>query len=322
MTLPRPTRLLLAFALSLLAASSASAPPAHAANRAATQALTTAGCGHSWTPGSSVTGSLAFGGLQRTYLLHVPKGYTPGTPLPLVLNLPGTGMTAQDEQMLSRMTTAADTSNFIVVYPNGSGSPLGWDIYAPGTRLWATSPYSNADDVAYLGALVTSLESQLCVDTTRIDVTGMSLGAVMAYHLACSNTPWLAAIAPVAGLMPQTQLTCAMAHPTPLVAFNGQKDPLVPYNGVGLIASIPQSVGYWAKADGCPATAQTAFNQGDAVETAYSPCPGGADTDLYTITDGGHTWPGGTPLPWLGATSTTINATALMAAFFQAHPLH
>ncbi len=38
--------------------------------------------------------------------------------------------------------------------------------------------------------------------------------------------------------------------------------------------------------------------------------------------DGGHTWPGGTPLPWLGVTSTTINASALIGTFVATHPLH
>lgn len=330
MSVTRSARLLFSTVLFLVTAV-ASATPAltHAAvrsttrssHRTTTRAVATTGCGRAWTPGSTADGTLSIGGVQRTYLLHVPKGYTPTTPLPLVLNLPGTGMNALDEQVLSRMSAAAGADGFIVVYPNGSGSPLGWDVYAPNSPLWATGAYKNADDVAYLTALVSSLEGQLCVDSSRIDVTGMSLGAVMAYHLACSNTPWLAAIAPVAGLMPQSQGSCALAHPTPLLAFNGQSDPLVPYNGIGLISPIPQSVGYWARANGCPSVGQTGFSQGDVVETVYSHCPNGADTQLYTITDGGHTCPGGTPLPWLGATTTVINATALMYAFFMAHPL-
>jgi len=44
---------------------------------------------------------------------------------------------------------------------------------------------------------------------------------------------------------------------------------------------------------------------------------------LYTIEGGGHTWPGGTPLPeWLlGPMSRSVDATRLMWAFFRAHPV-
>jgi polyhydroxybutyrate depolymerase len=44
---------------------------------------------------------------------------------------------------------------------------------------------------------------------------------------------------------------------------------------------------------------------------------------LYTIQGGGHTWPGGKPLPewFVGRTSRSINATSQMWEFFREHPL-
>jgi polyhydroxybutyrate depolymerase len=44
---------------------------------------------------------------------------------------------------------------------------------------------------------------------------------------------------------------------------------------------------------------------------------------LYTIQGGGHTWPGGTPLPkwFVGSTTRSISATSLMWSFFSVHPL-
>jgi len=44
---------------------------------------------------------------------------------------------------------------------------------------------------------------------------------------------------------------------------------------------------------------------------------------LYTIKGGGHTWPGGQPLPewFVGRTSNSIDASSLMWAFFRAHRL-
>jgi polyhydroxybutyrate depolymerase len=42
---------------------------------------------------------------------------------------------------------------------------------------------------------------------------------------------------------------------------------------------------------------------------------------LYSIIGGGHTWPGAIPLPKFGLTTTQINASATIWAFFAAHPL-
>jgi polyhydroxybutyrate depolymerase len=54
-------------------------------------------------------------------------------------------------------------------------------------------------------------------------------------------------------------------------------------------------------------------------------CRSRADVELYRIAGGGHTWPGSRFSSAIGAfvgpTTTSIEADALMWAFFQAHPL-
>jgi len=44
---------------------------------------------------------------------------------------------------------------------------------------------------------------------------------------------------------------------------------------------------------------------------------------LYTVEGGGHTWPGGKPLPeWIvGRTTREINASSVLWEFFVEHPL-
>jgi polyhydroxybutyrate depolymerase len=53
----------------------------------------------------------------------------------------------------------------------------------------------------------------------------------------------------------------------------------------------------------------------------YSDCDEGAEVIFYTIIGGGHTWPGGTPIPVVGKTSRDIDATEAMWDFFQAFRL-
>ena len=61
----------------------------------------------------------------------------------------------------------------------------------------------------------------------------------------------------------------------------------------------------------------------DVTRRAYTDCAGDAAVVLYTIRGGGHTWPGGTPMPewFVGRTSRSINATSEMWEFFREHPL-
>jgi polyhydroxybutyrate depolymerase len=61
----------------------------------------------------------------------------------------------------------------------------------------------------------------------------------------------------------------------------------------------------------------------DVTRRAYPGCAGGADVVLYTLRGVGHQWPGGAPLPewFVGPAGPGLDATSLMWAFFQAHPL-
>lgn len=55
----------------------------------------------------------------------------------------------------------------------------------------------------------------------------------------------------------------------------------------------------------------------------YTDCAENASVVLYTIKNGGHTWPGGMLLPeWtLGKTSYDIDANRVMWKFYLEHPL-
>jgi poly(3-hydroxybutyrate) depolymerase len=63
---------------------------------------------------------LTFGGLQRSYIVHVPAGVSKSAPV--VINLHGGGSNAEQQQKFSGMDAVADREHFIVVYPNGTGS--------------------------------------------------------------------------------------------------------------------------------------------------------------------------------------------------------
>ena len=52
----------------------------------------------------------------------------------------------------------------------------------------------------------------------------------------------------------------------------------------------------------------------------YRNCGVGTAVVLYTVTDGGHTWPGAADVPDAGITTHEIDASDLILEFFETHP--
>jgi polyhydroxybutyrate depolymerase len=97
-------KLLLVLAVGLtvavLPAPANAAPPGGVINRP----VPATGCGRRppAPAGTSITKTVVSGGLERTYLLHLPGGYRPGRPTPLILSFHGRTRTSEyQEQCLS-----------------------------------------------------------------------------------------------------------------------------------------------------------------------------------------------------------------------------
>ena len=271
-----------------------------------------------------------FDGKVRTAIVHVPTGYAPPAPVPLVVNMHGSQSTALQQEVLTGMDTTADTDTFIVVYPQGdipAGAGYEWNV--PGQPLvgGAAVPAGSPNDVSFIEQLVSSLEQRYCIDPSRVYATGFSGGARTASQLACDSSGVFAAVAAVSGLRRATP--CPTGRPVPIIAFHGTADPVDPYGGHGeayWTYSVPQAARYWAAQDGCSTSAATSKPDPGVTLTAYGHCRGGAVVELYTISGEGHEWPGGPTLPasltrLLGAQSDAISADNVMWAFFAAHPL-
>ncbi len=251
--------------------------------------------------------SLTHDGLIRTYNLHLPAGYDPDSLYPLVINLHGLGSNAYEEEVYTGFDNVADTGGFVVVYPNG----------IDGT--WNISQTNGTDDVGFISALIDTVDSQYNIDLERVYATGMSMGGFMSYRLACELSDRIAAIAPVAGL--QAFSPCNPGRPVPVVHFHGTADDVVPYIGV------PSTIDGWVDHDACPATPVVTdlpdINTTDnsTVTTYYyGPCEESTEVILYSINNGGHTWPGATIL--IGVTNQDIKASNEIWKFFRKFTIH
>jgi polyhydroxybutyrate depolymerase len=252
---------------------------------------------------------------SRSALVHIPPGYDPTQPTPLVLNFHGYAGSPTQEEGLTLMDARSDASGFLLVYPQGTGTIESWNAGA----CCGTAAQSNLDDVGFIGTLLDTLEAKLCVDTKRVFATGMSNGGFLSHRLGCELADRIAAIAPVAGVMGIP--SCNPSRPVPVIEFHGTSDSIVPYDGDPSIdyASVADTIAGWVQRDGCQGAATTTYSKGDATCVTYGQCSAGAEVTLCTISGGGHTWPGGTPFPLLGNTSTDISATDALWAFFQKH---
>jgi polyhydroxybutyrate depolymerase len=299
---------------------SSTLPPsgsADAATATGSGSATPASCtGKAALSGDSVW-TLTSGGIPRVVDLHVPPGYDPTTPIPIVLNFHGFTSDPIQEEVLSLMDPEADAANFIVLYPLGTGAPLSWNAGA----CCGTAAATGVDDIQFVRDILDQASAQLCVDSKRVYATGMSNGGFLTHRIGCELADRFAAIAPVAGVLGVP--TCTPSRPVPVMHFHGTADPLVPWNGSSVLGfiSVPDSIAGWVARDHCTGSPVQTYSHGDASCSSYQQCDGGAEVTLCTIDGGGHTWPGGTPVPSLGYTSTDLSATDAMWTFFAAHPM-
>jgi polyhydroxybutyrate depolymerase len=260
------------------------------------------------------TRALASGGLDRSYILHVPPAYDGETPAPLVVALHGFASDAASLAAYAQLPAAADANDFVLALPEAASLPERWNSGGPVT--------GDTDDVAFLTAVLDEIDAELCIDSGAVFVVGYSNGGGMAQRLACGDPTRFSAIGVVGG----AYVECP--PDVPVIAFHGTLDPIVPYEGgTSVLGGTPvqfynvrRALSEWAGALGCdrlPVISRPA----DTVELSTFPrCRAGdGEALLYAVIGGGHTWPGAEDAPFLGMTTHAIDATDLMWVFFSSH---
>lgn len=262
---------------------------------------------------------------KRSYLLYVPESYDAAKPTPLVIVIHGFAQWPAHQAQVSVWNDLADEEGFIVVYPSGTSFPKHWrangDIKGSG---------SLSIDTQFISDLIDHLEKQYLIDPMRIYANGLSNGGGMSYLLSCELSGRIAAIGSVAGAYLYPLDECTPQRPVPLIVFHGTADPVVPYLGGPSrsfnvpFPNIPAWVKGYALHNQCAPAPEIFPSSGNDISGMhYSGCSQGAEVIFYTIAGGGHSWPGGNPIPkWIvGNTSQSISATQLMWEFFQTHPM-
>ncbi len=267
-------------------------------------------------------GSFVSSGEKREYLLYVPRTYDRRRPTPLVISMHGAGLWGAAQKETSQWNALADSERFIVVYPSGVGGN--------GVRVWRAEPGPGlVKDVSFISELIDTLKASYNIDSTRIYANGLSNGGGMSFVLSCTLSDRIAAVGMVAAAQTLPWSWCTDHRAVPMIAFHGTADTAIPYNGgVSWIStrpfpSTPKWAANWARRNRCGANAVDSAVAADVTRRTYMNCADNAAVVLYTVRAGGHTWPGGGPLPewFVGRTTRSIDATRLMWSFFIEHPL-
>ncbi len=249
--------------------------------------------------------SVVSGGVERSALVHVPATIPTGVPVPLLLALHGAYGSGSGMQSYSGFSNLADADDFIVAYPSTAG------------RFWNISATVNqANDVAFIGALIATLEATMCIDTSRVFAAGVSNGAGMVALLACSLSTQLAGIAAVAGDYDNLP-PCHLRRAVPLLEIHGTADQIAAYRGKSGRASangLPPFVNAWATRDGCAGAPTSRAVGPRTVLFQWGRCARGSTVEHIRITGGRHQWPGATP-PDPGPRAT-ICASCTIWSFF------
>lgn len=122
-------------------------------------------------PTNKMPQTLTIGGIERTYILDLPKDFSATKPYGIIFGFHGRTNTNTQVRNYTRLHNGQ--TNFITVYPQAI-------IVPDGTHNW-----SNAANIEFIDQLLANLSTSYCIDRTKIFAVGHSLGGWFAQKAAC-----------------------------------------------------------------------------------------------------------------------------------------
>lgn len=199
-------------------------------------------------------------------------------------------------------------------------------------------PFSDADDVGFLRALVGELVAAGMVDPDRVFFAGPSIGGMMALRMLCEAPDLTAGVAVAIAAQPEGLACPEDGPPRPALFLHGDADPLVPPEGGRLggdallvrdrggLRSAAETAALLAARNGCDGFVEREIGRpppGDETRAFRRDYEGCAAPLVHIVVEGGgHTWPGTRSFAaqrlFVGETSLAISATREIERFLEA----
>lgn len=225
----------------------------------------------------------------------------------------------------SEMNEAADRAGDAIVYADGTGPFPYWGLTWNAVSCCGSAAEKKVDDIGFSGAIVHSLVDAGFADATRVYAAGFSAGGMLALRLACTSSRTYAAVADVAGAMPDT--ACVPARPVPVLLIQGEDDSdlrddqsvdkhrkVHPWS-----TALEKALTFWGRVGGC-GSSTLRDTTASYIRLRAGSCPEGEEVTLVTVHDHPHAWPGGRPA-WVFGTrpAPAPNASEMLLDFFARH---
>lgn len=214
-------------------------------------------------------------GTEREYILTLPDDYDPEHPYRLIFGFHGAMYDAEwvangEEPLTGPYFGMQEESGGEAIFVAGQALPGSW---------------SNTDgrDLAYVEALLASLEAELCIDESRVFAAGFSMGGIMTVRIGCALGDVFRAIAPMSPSLPTD---CAeSSEPVAYWSSHGESDmTITPESGT-------QALGEFLERNGCTEASAPSSPEGCV---SYEDCSDGNPVSRCLF-DGAHV-----PAPFAG----------------------
>ena len=246
-------------------------------------------------------GEIYSGGFQRDYIYFKPSSAPENCPLVFVCH--GYGGSAQDIMNYSHFNDLAIEYGFAVCYPQGIEDSYGSTFFNVGYDFQNNE---TVDDVAFLEDLISLFSADNSIDSDKVFCTGMSNGGDFCYLLACEASESFRGVAPISGMIMQDIMDdCTPSQNVGILEIHGTQDNITYYNGDvnnqdgwGAYPSIPATIDFFVDLYGLALNSTGNFpnissNDGSTVSyQKYGVEDECAKVWLYTVSGGGHDWPG------------------------------
>jgi predicted esterase len=214
---------------------------------------------HALTPGAFNAFQYDDGaGNTLYYQLWVPAGYDPQddtVTYPLLVALHGAGNRRNDNPMptgdpVQTSVNAYPTRAFVTAEAQAIQPHFILHPWCPQNKQWVDQNFGSgnynlnsmpiSDPMrAVLGIIDGLLAGDLPIDPDRVAITGFSMGGYGSFDAAARRPGLFSAVAPVAGSGPEPQAAAGIYGSTPIWAFHGDLDNIVPFQGSrGMVKAI------------------------------------------------------------------------------------
>jgi polyhydroxybutyrate depolymerase len=226
--------------------------------------------------------------VEGSYRVILPAGWDDTEDLPLLIH--AHGWHGAPEQYLDdpAVQDSLDQAGVILALPRGEDTT--WTV--PNSGIAG----SGRDDQVFLLGVLADVEDRWSVDSSRVYLSGFSLGASLISSLACAYPDRFAAASPMSGGFWDPQPTDCGTTPIPVCRIHGLHDLTWPVEGGREVAagtdpavqhSAESDAQMWRDHNSCGAEANDVVEAGALTCTRWMDCSGGTEVGLCTH-EGGH----------------------------------